>query len=405
MRHASQHTEKSYNHRLVAALLAMIMIASTAAGAALAAATTTYRVQSGDTLAGLANRFGISVVDLAAANGLQWNSWIYTGQDLVIPGSAGDQPPTAPQPGSEPGPDPLVPDPLPELPILPLEKPATVVALTYARVIKPDVAVYASPEDAARDLAPKRNLGRGYLWVSVEEETLFEGESYIRINVGEYVHADALAVYDPSRFQGVALAAQPERPFAWILRTVRPTVTPAGAVNPDAPAYGRYQLVQIYATEYLGDQVWYLIGPHQWINQIYVGKVELASRPAGIDAGAAWVDVNLFEQTIAVYVGDQMIYATLIASGLPGWDTPVGLFQVWHRVPLGKMSGSAGRSDYYFLEDVPWSLYFNQAVAFHTAYWHDDFGYKHSHGCVNLAPLDARWLFDWAPELLQVWVH
>jgi lipoprotein-anchoring transpeptidase ErfK/SrfK len=403
--YVQQLTRESSLHRLMAVLLATIILASPTIGAALAAETTTYQVQPGDTLAGLAARFAVSVVDLAAANGLQWNAWIYTGQVLVIPGSTGEGSPAAPQPVSELAPDPLVPDPLPQLPLLPLDKPATVVPLTYARVVKSDVPVYATPEDAARDLAPRRNLGRGYLWVSVEEEILYEGEPYIRINADEYVHADALALYTPSRFQGVALAAQPERPFAWILRSVRPSVTPVGAVNPDAPAYGRYQLVQIYATEYVGDQVWYLIGPHQWINQIYVGKIELSQRPAGIDAGAAWVDVDLFEQTMAVYSGDRMIYATLIASGLPGWDTPVGLFQVWHRVALGKMSGSAGRADYYFLEDVPWSLYFYQAVALHAAYWHDDFGYKHSHGCVNLAPLDARWLFEWAPEILHVWVH
>jgi lipoprotein-anchoring transpeptidase ErfK/SrfK len=280
-----------------------------------------------------------------------------------------------------------------------------VVDLLYARVVQSGTPVYASLDDAAQGLTPRRNLGTGYLWVSVEEEITHQGADYVRINAGEYVRADALRAYSPSRFQGVALPAQPERPFAWILQTVRPSVTPAGAVNPAAPAYGRYQLVQIFATEHVGRQVWYLIGPHQWINQIYVGKVEVAALPDGIQPGAAWVDVNIFEQTLAVYSGDQMLYATLMASGLPGWDTPPGLFRVWHRVALGKMSGSAGRPDYYFLEDVPWSLYFNGPIAFHTAYWHDDFGYKHSHGCVNLAPLDARWLFEWAPETLHVWVH
>jgi lipoprotein-anchoring transpeptidase ErfK/SrfK len=54
---------------------------------------------------------------------------------------------------------------------------------------------------------------------------------------------------------------------------------------------------------------------------------------------------------------------------------------------------------------VPWALYFNQAVSFHAAYWHNDFGYHHSHGCVNLSPLDARWLWEWAPDDLWVWVH
>ena len=49
---------------------------------------------------------------------------------------------------------------------------------------------------------------------------------------------------------------------------------------------------------------------------------------------------------------------------------------------------------HYSLEDVPYVQFFDKAVALHGAYWHRDFGHMKSHGCVNLAPLDARWLFD-----------
>jgi hypothetical protein len=243
----------------------------------------------------------------------------------------------------------------------------------------------------------------GYVWVSVQGRTAYEGRDYYQINADEYVPAEALRIYRPSTFQGVILAGQPERPFAWVLRAVQPLLTPQGAVNDTAPVYQRYELVQIFAAERQGDQVWYLVGTDQWINQTYVGKVSPSEVPAGVAAGAAWIDINLFEQTLAAYAGDRMVYATLVSSGLPGWNTPPGLFQVWQKVTAGKMSGAENRPDYYFLEDVPWSLFFNQDIALHGAYWHDGFGYRHSHGCVNLAPLDAKWLFDWAPD--SVWVR
>ena len=35
-------------------------------------------------------------------------------------------------------------------------------------------------------------------------------------------------------------------------------------------------------------------------------------------------------------------------------------------------------------------------LALHTAYWHDKFGTPRSHGCLNLAPWDARWLYFWS---------
>jgi LysM repeat protein len=367
----------------------------------------TYVVQSGDTLIDIAVRYGISVGELARANDLSGDAWVYVGQQLVIPGQRGDRRVIPAEPVDRRAfvVDTRVPDPLPQLPLLPQDRPQAVSSYTYARVVQENAPVYGHPGDAAEGVPPQRTLGTGFIWVSIQDRVSYAGEDYYQINAGEYVSVDALSLYAPSTFHGVALAAGPERPFAWILQPVQPLFTPGGEINPDAPLYRRYDLVQIFATEDQGEQVWYLIGPDQWINQIYVGKVAPASRPEGVAPDAFWVEVNLFEQTLAAYEGDQMVYATLISSGLPGWDTPPGLFQVWLKVAVGKMSGGYNRPDYYFLEDVQWTMYFNQDIGLHTAYWHDGFGYKHSHGCVNLPPLDARWLFEWAPEDLWVWVH
>lgn len=367
----------------------------------------TYTVESGDTMLKIAARHGLNVNELAAANSLEWNDWVYVGQRLAIPIATDDLSPAPSEPEAGPlyATDPRVPSPLPELPVLAQELPSTLVPFTYARVVQDDAPVYASPLEAVQGASPKRTLGTGFVWVSLGTKTTQEDQDFYEINAEEYVRAQDLSIIRPSGFQGVALAAQPERPFAWILKPVTPQLTPGGATNPEARVYQRYDLVQIFAAEILGDQRWYLIGPHQWINQITVGKITPSARPDAIPADAAWVEVDLFEQTLAAYVGDQMVYATLVSSGLRGWDTPPGLFQVWLKIKSRKMSGGANRPDYYFLEDVPWTMYFDRDIALHTAYWHDGFGYRRSHGCVNLAPLDARWLFDWAPEALSVWVH
>ena len=50
-------------------------------------------------------------------------------------------------------------------------------------------------------------------------------------------------------------------------------------------------------------------------------------------------------------------------------------------------------------------MYYDGARALHGEYWHDSLGFKRSHGCVNMAPLDARWLFDWAATGTPVWVY
>lgn len=56
------------------------------------------------------------------------------------------------------------------------------------------------------------------------------------------------------------------------------------------------------------------------------------------------------------------------------------------------------------LRDVPWIQYFAAGYALHGAYWHDVFGHPRSHGCVNLAPIDARYVFMWTdPPVPEGW--
>ena len=57
-------------------------------------ASGTYTVQRGDTLFLIANRFGVNMWDIAAANQLRNPSLLYVGQVLVIPGAG--QPPAPP---------------------------------------------------------------------------------------------------------------------------------------------------------------------------------------------------------------------------------------------------------------------------------------------------------------------
>jgi hypothetical protein len=111
-----------------------------------------------------------------------------------------------------------LPDPLPELAVVPLQAPeGGIVPFTYAQVIEDNAPVYSHPIEAAYHLPPKRRLGIGYIWVSVQGTTTYEGQEYYQINSNEYVSAEALSFYQPSAFQGVVLAEQPERPFAWVL--------------------------------------------------------------------------------------------------------------------------------------------------------------------------------------------
>lgn len=127
-------------------------------------------------------------------------------------------------------------------------------------------------------------------------------------------------------------------------------------------------------------------------------------RPNGVGPAERWIDVNLTQQTLVAYEGDAPIFNSLISSGM--WDTPtvVGQFRTVMKYESQDMNGYLLGYD-YFLEDVPYVMYFFEDYAIHGAYWHNNFGTPMSHGCVNMNPADAGWLFNWAPVGTTVSIH
>lgn len=267
-----------------------------------------------------------------------------------------------------------------------------VLPYAYARVVTNNVLVYETS-----GITPVRSLGAGYLWVSLTNTQLISlnQQAWYAINPAEVVRADQLALFTPSTFQGVTLTHAPDYSFGWLIFDMWASSAPGVPAGSGAPLFKRYTTVTIFEEQLVGERMWYRIGPDQWIEQGNLGLVIPTARPEGVGPTDQWIEINLYEQTLAAYEGDRMVYATLVSSGLPWWSTQPGLFRIWLKVQQGKMSGREGKPDYYYLEDVPWTMYFNGQFALHGAYWHDKFGLRHSHGCVNLSPKDALWLFNW----------
>jgi hypothetical protein len=276
----------------------------------------------------------------------------------------------------------------------------------YARLTTSNTPIYASLDEAFAN-KEKRKGGKGFIYVSYDYPITRNGEDFFQINIGEFVRRSDLSTVTPSNFQGVTVNSQSLRPFGWILAAVQPRLTPNGPLNPAAPKFKRYDMVQVYDRLKVGNKEWLLIGRHQWLEHdpYYVALVEPQARPSQVLG--KWISINLYEQTLAVYENDRLVYATLASTGIGVWNTRPGLFQVYEKHDSTPMTGAfaADASDYYSIEDVPWTMYFDQAIALHGAYWHDLFGYQQSHGCVNLSPKDAQWLFKWAEVGTQVYVY
>jgi lipoprotein-anchoring transpeptidase ErfK/SrfK len=274
----------------------------------------------------------------------------------------------------------------------------------YERVITDTAPVYHHPLEALAGLPPVRTLEKGFVFVSVIGTINLQDQIFYEINQGEYMRAEDLKEALPSAFQGMHLGAPPVNAVGWVITRVQPSVTPGAPPNPEAAYAGRYQSFQVYGVQRVGDWDWYLIGPNQWVEQRNLALVQ-PTPPAGAPGNVIAVDT--YEETLGVYQNGQLIFATLVSSGSRYFPTRPGTFKVWGKLTHGKMSGAylPDRRDYYFLEDVPWILYYDGDRALHGAYWHDNFGIKSSHGCVNLSPKDARWLYDYANVGSTVFIY
>jgi len=54
---------------------------------------------------------------------------------------------------------------------------------------------------------------------------------------------------------------------------------------------------------------------------------------------------------------------------------------------------------------VPYVMYFYRGYGIHGTYWHSNFGYPMSHGCVNMETSQAGWLYNWAYVGILVNIH
>jgi LysM repeat protein len=131
--------------------------------------------------------------------------------------------------------------------------------------------------------------------------------------------------------------------------------------------------------------------------------------PAGSAAAAPvagkWIDINIKKQTITAYEGATAVKTVLVSTGIAVHPTPVGKYKIYAKYSAVNMSGGTRGVDYYYLPNVPWTMFFYQGYAIHGTYWHHNFGHPMSHGCINLTIADAKWFYDWAPVGTQVVTH
>jgi hypothetical protein len=267
---------------------------------------------------------------------------------------------------------------------------------------------YSSLEDAKGGGKRSSSLAEGNAYVSYVNQVTSSGKTYYELSDGSWIRSGAIEGFsEPNMFRGVLTNGTPERIFGWVLLETETRSKPGYYKNTGTGnVLPRHTLIEAFEVEKIGKSNWYMVAPDEWIFQTEVALVlPINSPPDGV-TNDRWIEINLFEQTIAVYENGEMVFATLTTTGSSRTATRPGLFNIYERHLITSMAGGdKDKGDYYNLKDVPWTMYFDERRALHAEYWHDHLGYRSSHGCANLSFPDAQWLFEWTEmgDWVYVW--
>lgn len=243
----------------------------------------------------------------------------------------------------------------------------------------------------------------GDYFVAVDRIETEGKRRFYRTVRGRYVRVRDLELRPAPRMHGERLNKKKTLPWAFVygedeaklLRKRKGRFVEVGVAEP----HGRFPLRAVESHKGKA----YAVGPDGFAVTLERARIaRRVKRPKGVAANEKWVHVNLTDQTLVAYEGDKPVFVTLVSSGKKegGHTTPTGLYWVGDKHVSTTMSGEDDIDGVYEVAEVPWTQFYHGSYALHGAYWHDTFGETRSHGCTNLAPPDARWLFYWTtPEV------
>jgi hypothetical protein len=263
--------------------------------------------------------------------------------------------------------------------------------------------------------------------VAFSHEVFDGNRSWLLTHDFTWVPKDRVVPYPEVRFQGVELGKNAQLPLAFFRGKDRPKYrrAPSGELVETGQKWPRLSHVELTGSELEIEREKYLETREAglWVKDrdAVVPKAR-ATTPWGENVGAqaarssgprrTWLEASVMKGWLIAYENTRPVYATLISPGrggtpLAGKDpletasTPTGTFNI-----TGKFATATMEAPNEFIHsDVPWTQNFSGPHALHGAYWHDDWGNRKSAGCINVSPIDGRWLFQFTEPVLPAGWH
>ncbi len=258
-----------------------------------------------------------------------------------------------------------------------------------------------------------KRMVRGF-FVAIDKTLAWSGRTFYRTTSGLIAPADRMFVNKAPDLKGTAWVDGAKGYFFMLSdKGTKFELAKAGDKMETKGKLARFSAVplsgttqEIAGTKYLESTEGF------WVKSAAGATTETGKRPEEVGESERWVDVNLTTKTLVLFEGDKPIYASLVSTGKRSRNkkkdhaTPVGSFRVREKHVAVTMDGDGASGDLpYSIEDVPYVAYFKGSYALHAAFWHSNFGREMSHGCVNLAPKDAKVVFDFVDPQVPVGWH
>jgi hypothetical protein len=123
---------------------------------------------------------------------------------------------------------------------------------------------------------------------------------------------------------------------------------------------------------------------------------EVSPLSPDVDPAQKVIVADTFYQTLSCYEGNSEVFYCKMSSGYGDFATPIGTLAVWRKMFSIHMSANTASDSGYDTAAVAWPSFISgDGVAIHAAFWHNYFGTRRSHGCINVRPEDAKWIFRW----------
>lgn len=260
-----------------------------------------------------------------------------------------------------------------------------------------------------------RRMVKGF-YIAIDKQFEWSSRSWYKTTKGMVAPKDRFVAVEGSDFKGVELSEELPLPVAWAygFRQNRPkyqlneagTPTPAGVIERLQPIFLTGEELDKGGHSYVQSRDGF------WLRKDHLRIANVPAIPADVTSDERWIHIDLRAQTLVASVGGDAAYATLISSGRESeveasdHRTPPGEWRIREKHLTTTMDGdgTAAGDLPYSIEDVPYVMYFQGSYALHGAFWHRNYGVRMSHGCINLAPLDAKHLFFFTgPAVREGW--